>query len=171
MINLYTWLVGLILFALEGALLALFGIDGWALQTAIVMTILVAFEREFVPGALMLAFWLMPIELFAAGPVGHYSAGLVVVFFVARLVGPSIQGGGVPRFVAAFVATLLHGLVVAGTFFALDPSSQIGRAVMWQLLPAAFVTATTTLAIGYVLAKADDRLFPERKKRGLMGPI
>lgn len=168
MINLYTWIAGLCLFAAEGALLGLFGVDGLALQTALVMTILVAFEREFVPGALIVAAWLLPVEWFVAGPVGHYSTGLVVVFFVASLVGPSIQGGGIPRFVAAFVATALHGLVMAGSFLALDPSSQIGKAVLWQLVPAAFVTALATLGIGYLLEKFDDRLFPERKKRGLL---
>ena len=167
MINVYTWALGLLVFALEGVLLTVLGVDGWALQTAIMMTLLVAFRREFVPGALIVSFWLLPIEWFVSGPTGHYALGLVVVFFLARLVGPSIQGGGIPRFVAAFVATALHGLVVAATFFAFDPGSRIARSVLWELLPSALITAGATVAIGFALERADDRLFPERQKRGL----
>ncbi len=170
MINAYTWFIGLLFFAFEGTLLSILGADGWALQTGIVLTLLVAFEREFVPGALILAFWLLPIEWMVAGPMGHYSLGLVLIFFLARLVGPSIQGGGVPRFVAALVATLLHGAIVAASFLVFEPSSRIGRAALWELLPAGLITAAATVGIGLIFQLGDDRLFPERKKRGLLNP-
>jgi ABC-type cobalt transport system substrate-binding protein len=161
-----TWFVAMGVLVLESALLSVFGIDGWALQTAVALTIFLALRRDFVSGALILAALLVPIEWLVVGPFGYYSLSLVVVFFVLQLARGNIQSEwGLSQAVLAIFTVALQTAIMALALLMLDPHAGLMESLLWGAVPGAIGAAVVVWPLGLVLARIDHALDPHAGRR------
>jgi ABC-type cobalt transport system substrate-binding protein len=161
-----TWLVALGVLVLESALLSAFGVDGWALQTAVALTIFLALRRDFVSGAVVLAALLVPIEWLVVAPPGHYALSLVVVFFVLQLARGNIQSewGLSQAVLAMFTVVLQTGMMALG-MVVVEPHAGIMEALLWGAVPGAVGAALVVWPLGVVLTRIDRMVDPHSGRR------
>jgi hypothetical protein len=156
---------------LESALLAAFGVDGWALQTAVALTIFLALRRDFVGGAFVLAGLLIPIEWLVVGPPGYYSLSLVFVFFALQLARGNIQSDwGFSQAVLAMVTVVIQTAVMAVALLVFEPNTVLLESLLWGTLPGALGAALVVWPLGALLTRLDRAVDPhsDRKRRGLL---
>ncbi len=162
--------VALVVMVVEGAILQAFSIDQWALQTPLVLVMIIGLEREFVTGALIVAALLVPIEWFVAGAYGIYSAGLVAVFVAMHLFRPNLQKQwGIARAVVAGGVALGHSLwmYLALHWMAVDGGHIDAAAIGWRSAVAAACIAVATVLAGKTFARFDEMMDPHRGQKGL----
>ncbi|MFW5966391.1 MAG: hypothetical protein ACOCV2_02680 [Persicimonas sp.] len=151
-----TWLVALALLVLESAVSAAFGIDTFVIQTPVLITLFLAFRREFATGALVLVALLLPIEWLVVAPGGYYSLGLVVVFlllYAARGYVDSKWGG--TQVLLAVLAVGFHAAIMAGAMWLVEPGS-IGGQTFWRgALNGALAAGVVVWPLGVMLDKFD----------------
>lgn len=166
------WLVfmlGLAVLVVESVVLAVFGVEGWALQTPIALAVYLGLRRDFVASAAVLAGLVIPIEWMTGGPAGYYGLGLVVVFFAMRLARGRVQSGwGVPQAVLGLVAYLLHSLTMALAMLLLEPDSEVLAALGWAAPVGALSAMAGVLVVGWIFGRLDSWLDP-RSQSGLVG--
>lgn len=151
-----TWLVALAVMVLESALAAVFGIDTFVVQTPVLLTLFLAFRREFVSGALILVALLFPIEWLVVAPGGYYSLGVVVVFlllYAARGYVDSKWGG--TQVVLAVLAVGVHAAVMAGAMWLFDPGSIGGQTFLRGALNGAIGAGVAVWPLGLLLDRLD----------------
>lgn len=165
-----TWLLAVGAMILESALLGAFGIDGWALQTAVALTIFISLRRDFVSGGLLLATLLVPIEWLVVGPTGYYALSLVVVFFALQLARGNIQSEwGLSQALLGVVAVMVQTGVMALALVIRQPDSPLLGALFWGAVPGAVGAALVVWPLGALFARLDRAVDPHsgRNVRGL----
>jgi hypothetical protein len=161
-----TWLVAIGVLVLESALLSAFGVDGWALQTAVALTIFLALRRNFVSGALILAALLVPIEWLVVGPSGYYAFSLVGVFFVLQLARGNIQSEwGLSQAVLAMFTVALQTGMMALALVVLDPHAAVMESLLWGAMPGALGAALVVWPLGLLLTRFDRAVDPHSGRR------
>ena len=152
------------LMIVESVALYSFSIQGWALQTPLVVAIYLGLDRDFVPGALMLMALLFPIEWLVGGVFGVYSLGLVVVFLAMRALRPNLQTvWGISRGIVALAAVVLHsGVMVLALFFLGEAGGRLLSVVGWQMWVSALTVAGATVIVGRTFARIDAMMDPHR---------
>src|SRR5690606_40224319 len=111
--------------------------------------------------ALTLAALLPVIEWLVVGPMGFYSLGLVVVFFLMRPLRTNIQKGwGVAHMMLAAVMSLVHGGVMCLAMLLSRPDSPVLSSLLWNIGPAALVMGIATVGLGRLLDRGDRMLNP-----------
>lgn len=162
------WFLGIFFLVAESVLLGAFGIIGWSLQVPLALTIYLGLKREFVPGALTLAALLLPIEWLVGGAMGFYSLGLVVVFFLMRLLKGNVQSGwGLAQALVSAVCVWIHGLVMIFGLLLLHSGSEMIPSVFWSMWMAALTVAPTTVILGKVLDRIDGAFDPRSGRSSL----
>lgn len=156
-----TWLVALGVLVLESALLSVLGMDGFIMQTAIVLTMFLGLRRDFVAGAIVLAALLVPIEWLVVGPMGYYSLGLVVLFFVFQLTRDHVDSEwGLSQILLAVFAVLLHTAVVGLSILFLEADSRLAQSVGWAAPAGVLGAALTVWPLGLLMSRLDRMLDP-----------
>lgn len=164
-----TWLIGLGVLLLESAILAAVGVDGFALQTAVALTIFLALRRDFVTGALILAGLLIPIEWLVVGPPGYYALSLVVVFFLLQLARGSIESEwGLSQAILAMFTVAVQTGVMALAMLLFEPGAELFEALFWGIVPGAIAAAVVAWPLGALLSRLDRALDP-RSGRSRLG--
>lgn len=164
-----TWLVAMGILVLESGFLAAFGADGWSFQTAVLLTIFLALQRDFFSASLILAALLLPIEWLAVAPAGYYALSLVGVFFVLQLVRGSIQSDwGLSQVLVAVAAVLLQTVVLWLSLVILEPEAELSQAVLWGGLKGALAAGALAWPLGALLTRLD-RFVKPRSGRGVKG--
>lgn len=163
------YLLAMGVLVMEGVVLAVFGVEGWSLQTPLALTIYLGLEREFTRGGLILAGLLFPIEWLIAGVPGVYSLGLVLIFFVMSALRRQVQPAwGIARAMLAGVASIIHSLILMGGFvMLLGSGSGLVGAVSWKMGQAALSTALVTIAMGRVFGRLEGVMNPRKGRNQL----
>ncbi len=131
----------LALFFIEGVGLSLFGIDGYALNMPLCVTVYLGLNRNLMAASSVLLLLLLPAEWFYASPFGYHAIGLVAVFLTLRLVRGFVQTSTFALVVVGFGASILQALVmIAAVFFSRTEAGLIS-AIFWGILPAAVIVA------------------------------
>lgn len=161
-----TWIIAMALLVGESALLSVLGVEGWSLQTALLLTLFLALRRDFVSGALTLAALLVPIQWLVAGPPGYYALSLVVVFFLLRLLRGSIQSEwGLLQALLAAVAVLVQTLSMLAALLVLEPNAHLSQALFRAMLPAGIAAALVAWPLGAALTRLDRWVAPRSGRR------
>jgi hypothetical protein len=164
-----TWLIAMGILLAESAFLAAFGVEGWSLQTAVLLTIFLALRRDFVSGSMTLAALLIPIQWLAAGPSGYYALSLVVVFFALQLARGSIQSDwGLSQAFLAMVAVLVQTGTMLVALLILEPDAHISQALILGAVPGCVSAALIAWPLGALLTRLD-RLVAPRSGRKMTG--
>lgn len=163
------YVVALLVVIVESALLTVFSIQIWAVQTPLVLAVVLALDRDFVTGGLVLAGLFLPVEWLIGGAAGVYSLGLAAVFFALHAVRPNLQQvWGVARGITAGLAALLHGVVVLTALFLIgEGGTRLSAAVAWQLWMSAPVVGVASVVAGRAFARVDEFMDPRGGDRGL----
>lgn len=153
----------------ESVLLSTFSVQVWALQTPLVVTIILALDRPFVTGGLILTALFLPVEWLIGGLPGVYSLGLAVVFLAMHAVRSGMQPTwGVARGMAAGLAALLHGMAVLGVLFLLgEGGTRLSSAVNWQMWWSAPIVGIAAVMVGKTFARIDEMMDPRSGDAGL----
>lgn len=169
MTSVVLFLGGLILMTLESVLLGVVPVHGWALQTPLMVAILVGLDRDFVPGALVMLALFVPVEWFVGGIYGLYSLGLAAVFLAMQLLRGMLQPQwGVARGVVGGIGALVHGVVLWGVLFLMGQSGgTVAQSVLWYFWLATPVVAVGTVLLGKGFARLETMMDPERRASGL----
>ncbi|MBA2661769.1 MAG: hypothetical protein H0U74_05705 [Bradymonadaceae bacterium] len=151
----------MILLVAESVLLSAFGVESFGLQSGVGVTIYLGLRREFVTGALTLAALLPVVEWLVSGPMGFYSLGLVVVFFVLRALRGNIQKrwGFAQMILAALMAFLHAGVMVIALLLA-NANSAIMHSVLWNVWMACVLVGLTFVPLARFLERGDRMLNP-----------
>lgn len=164
MSSIVIFILALAVMIAESVGLQAFFVEGWALQTPLVVAIYLGLDRNFAVGALVLMGLLFPIEWLIGGVFGIYSLGLVVVFLAMSALRPKLQKvWGVARGVVAVGAVLLHSFViVVALFFLGEAGGRLYAVVGWELGMSAITVAVATVVVGRTFARIDEMMDPHR---------
>lgn len=143
------WALGVALIALEGVALQALGIDGFALQTPIVLATYAGMRRGFVSSGWVLFGWLLPIEWVVAGPGGLYVSGVVAIFFGLRLISQKLERPwNLAKSLICVGAALAHHLGLAAWLLVTRPEAQSLEAVWSTSLSGALITGVSSIPLG-----------------------
>lgn len=158
------WILGVMSLILESVLLVVLGIEFWGIATPLALAVVLAVEKGLGGGGLVMAGLLLPIEYFVAGVPGVYTLALVFLFLMVSLVRRQLKGGwGVARGMIAFVAGLLHGIVMMAIFWAMPgDSTHLLGAVGWSILGTAAIAAVMAVLLGQVVSRMEEAFNPGR---------
>ena len=151
-----TWLAALPFVTGEGAFLAAFGVPGAAIQSGLIVTILLGLRREFISGALTLAALLPFVEWAAGGPAGFYGLGLAVVFVLLQGVRRQLhREWGFGHLLVGGLAALIHPLLVVGALETFRGGAFPSGAVLWALPSGTVAVLVALWPAQWLLARAD----------------
>ena len=129
-----TWMLGIGCVTGESALLGALGMGVWSLQAGLVWCVVLGLRRDFIPGALTLAFLIPVVEWYAGGPKGVYGLGLALIFLLMQLIRPQLhREWGLMHLGAAVLAFVLQQLIVAAGMMFGPHAGPIGAAILWSL--------------------------------------
>jgi hypothetical protein len=140
----------------ESASLTALGLTTIAIQSGLIVGILLGLRREFIPGALTLVALLPIIEWFAGGPFGYYGFGVSMVFMVCQGLRRRLRDGwGTTHFIVAAVAVVVHALIMVGAVGTSKGGEFFADAVLWAL-PSTILTVLVAIwPIQWLMARAD----------------
>lgn len=151
-----TWIAALGLMTAESASLTALGLTTIAIQSGLIVGILLGLRREFIPGALTLVALLPIIEWFAGGPFGHYGFGVVVVFVLCQGIRRRLREvWGGTHFIVAAVAVVVHALIMVGTIGTFRGVEFFAGPVLWALPSTVLAVLVAIWPIHWLMARAD----------------
>jgi len=151
-----TWMAAVGLMTAESASLAALGVTTVAIQSGLIVGILLGLRREFISGALTLVALMPIIEWFAGGPFGYYGFGVAMVFVLCQGVRRRLREvWGVTHFIVAAVAVVLHALVMVGAIGTFRGGEFFTDAVLWSLPSTILAVVVAIWPIQWAMARAD----------------
>lgn len=151
-----TWLAALPFVVGESAFLAAFGVTSIAVQSGLVVTILLGLRREFIPGALTLAGLLPFIDWVAGGPSGFYGLALAGVFVLLQGVRRQLhREWSLGHLLIGGIAAILHPLMVVGALETFRGGQFPGTTILWTIPTGTVAVVMALWPAQWLLARAD----------------
>lgn len=163
------WIVGIVLLALEGVLLQVFGVEAMSLQVPLVLTAYVGLRKDLHSSAWILLGWLLPMQWLSGGPQGLHALGAVLCFWALRLGAARFERRwNLVKILLTAAITALHHLILIAVLVITAPASPLIDPILATLPQSAAIAALSSLFIGPLLRRVEQALDPRRGSDGLI---